>query len=217
MVRVDFHTHSVLSPDGSITAHEYRQALDDGVLDCVAITDHNEIAFAQELQRELGSDKIIVGEEIMTMSGEIIGLFLHEKIRPGATVEETVQHIKQQGGLVYIPHPLETARKGLSLDTMLRIVHDIDIIETANGRAFLQNKGPETLRWARQQHLPMAAASDAHRATTLGKTYTLLDDIPSTSNLVSLLMTAKKQYRRPNARDILAPKRSKLLKKLGKL
>lgn len=212
MIRVDFHTHSVASPDGSITATQYREVLDKGILDCIAVTDHNEIAFAAELQRELGSDKIIVGEEITTVSGEVIGLFLTERIEPMLSVEETVATIRKQGGVVYIPHPFETVRKGINLQIADRIVNDIDVVETANGRAFFQNKGPKALRWARTHSKVKAAASDAHHAPALGKTYTMLSEVPSAKTLVALLTEGKKHYGRPTASDLLAPKRSKLKK-----
>lgn len=78
MFKIDLHTHSTSSPDGGITAHQYEEALSTGVLDCVAITDHNRIDFAEKLERSFG-DKIIVGEEIMTSGGEIIGLYLKRK------------------------------------------------------------------------------------------------------------------------------------------
>jgi predicted metal-dependent phosphoesterase TrpH len=217
MIRVDFHTHSVSSPDGSITATEYREALDKGILDCVAITDHNEIEFAVELQREIGTEKIIVGEEITTVSGEIIGLFLKKRIKPHQSVEETIAEIKKQGGVVYIPHPFETVRKGVSMKLLNRISHTIDVIETANGRALFQNKGPKAYRWARQNKILMAASSDAHHAPALGKTFTLLSEIPTAKTLGALLSTARKQYKRPSAHDVLAPKRSNLMKKIGKL
>ncbi|MCA9330415.1 PHP domain-containing protein, partial [Candidatus Saccharibacteria bacterium] len=112
MYKVDLHTHSQASPDGGITAEQYAHVLSTGLLDMIAITDHNSIAYAQEVQKQLG-DKIIVGEEIMTNDGEIVGLFLTQVIEPGLSAQETCRRIKAQHGLVYIPHPFETVRKGL--------------------------------------------------------------------------------------------------------
>jgi Predicted metal-dependent phosphoesterases (PHP family) len=74
MYKVDLHTHSIASPDGSLNEDNYRKMLETGRLDCIAVTDHNTIAFAKELHANLG-DRIIVGEEITTLDGEIIGLF----------------------------------------------------------------------------------------------------------------------------------------------
>lgn len=139
MYKVDFHTHSTASPDGSIKAAQYKQLLDSGRLDAIAVTDHNRIDFALALQQELGS-KIIVGEEIMTTEGEIIGLFLKELVPAKLSPLETVQAIKKQGGLVYIPHPFETVRKGLQAKSLAAITDYIDIMEVYNGRAMLQNR-----------------------------------------------------------------------------
>jgi predicted metal-dependent phosphoesterase TrpH len=74
MYKIDLHTHSSASSDGGITADQYSKIISQNILDYVAITDHNKVSFAMKLSEELG-DKIIVGEEIMTSEGEIIGLF----------------------------------------------------------------------------------------------------------------------------------------------
>ncbi len=76
MIKTDLHTHSAASPDGSITVNQYKETLAKQTLDCIAITDHNRIDFALSLQQVLGPEKIIVGEEISTKQGDIIGLFL---------------------------------------------------------------------------------------------------------------------------------------------
>src|SRR5882757_5862760 len=99
MIKIDLHTHSVASPDGSLTAVHYQRAL--GRLDVIAVTDHNRIDFAQKLQTELG-ERIIVGEEITTLEGEIVGLYLQTLIPAGLSVVETVRQIHAQGALVYI-------------------------------------------------------------------------------------------------------------------
>src|ERR1039457_5438980 len=104
MFKVDLHTHSPASPDGGISADQYIEAISTGVLDCVAITDHNRINFAKKLNHSVG-DKIIIGEEIMTSGGEIIGLYRNEQVPANLTPIDTIRIIKDQGGLVYIPHP----------------------------------------------------------------------------------------------------------------
>src|SRR5690606_3298386 len=81
-------------------------------IDIVGITDHNEIKGAQEFKKflEKFGIKVIVGEEIFSSKGEIIGLFLSEKIEPGMSPRDTMLEIKKQGGLVYIPHPYDEKR-----------------------------------------------------------------------------------------------------------
>src|SRR6266576_5491693 len=102
--KIDLHTHSIISQDGGITASQYEKILQAGVLDCIAITDHNETSFARIMHKKLG-DRIIIGEEISTPEGEIIGLFLTETIPGGIRLDEAIASIKHQGGLVYLPHP----------------------------------------------------------------------------------------------------------------
>ncbi len=215
MFKVDLHTHSVKSPDGNITAEQYREVL-KSKLDCIAITDHNHINFALKMQAELGTDKIIVGEEINTNQGEIIGLFLTELVEPNQDITVAIEKIKAQGGLVYIPHPFETVRSGISKETLEQIKDSVDIIEGANGRAFFQNFGPEAHAWARINNIPSLASSDAHRAKALGKTYSQISELPTVDSLCELSMTARKFYARPSLADILAPKLNRLKKVIGR-
>lgn len=215
MVRVDLHTHSTASPDGSISARQYREVLEKGTLDCIAITDHNRIDFAQKMQKELGEDKIIIGEEITTTEGDVIGLFLNKVIELNQTIESTITEIKTQGGIVYIPHPFETVRNGVKRVDLERVTDDIDVIECANGRAYFQNFGPEAHTWARLRNIPVFASSDAHRQKALGKTYSLLSEKPTSKNLVDIVAMSRKFYERPSILDILAPKLNRLKKMVG--
>lgn len=211
MYKVDFHTHSTASHDGGISPDQYRHALDGGLLDCVAITDHGRIDTAQALHDELG-ESIIVGEEIMTRDGEIIGLFLNKPIRQGLSPQETVQMIRDQDGIVYIPHPFETVRKGLHPEILEEL--DIDIMEVCNGRAFVQNRSQQAVVWARLNHTPGAAASDAHGKRGLGKTYTHLPELPTRDSLISLMKHARIVTDRPTIRSLLYPKYHTLRKKV---
>jgi predicted metal-dependent phosphoesterase TrpH len=212
MLKIDLHTHSTSSPDGSISLEQYRETLNTGQLDVIAITDHDTIAFATKAQKELGKERIIVGEEITTMDGEIIGLYLKEEVRPGLSAIETIQVIKNQGGLVHIPHPFETVRKGIQLNVLNEVAEFVDSIEAPNGRS-LQPKDEQTIAWAREHNVAVVAASDAHRAGALGKTYTSIQALPRVETLLALLKDATMSYKRPSIGDILAPKINRLRKK----
>lgn len=205
MLKVDLHTHSVASPDGGITLKQFRGALEAGLLDCIAITDHNRIDFATQAYAELGA-RIIIGEEIMTNAGEIVGLFLKELVRPGMSPEDTIAAVREQDGLVYIPHPFETIRKGLHPAALELIQHDVDIIEVCNGRAFLQNRGEQALVWAKLNNVAAAASSDAHGLRGLGRTFTALPEMPERDTITSLLKNGVLHTRRPSVRGLLGPK-----------
>lgn len=213
MYKVDLHTHSSASPDGGISSEQYAHALSTGMLDLIAITDHNRIDYAQVVQQELG-DKIIVGEEIMTTAGEIVGLYLSTVIQPGLSPEETIRQIKAQNGLVYIPHPFETVRKGLHPQILDQLSDHIDIIEVCNGRAFLQNRGAQAVVWARLNKVARAASSDAHGLRGLGKTYTGFSQLPTQLTLVQDLISATPMTNRPSLRALLYPKYHRLRKKV---
>ncbi len=213
MFKIDLHTHSTASHDGGISAKQYHQALESGTLDAIAITDHNTIELALELHKQLG-EQIIVGEEVMTDRGEIIGLFLKHRVPAGLTPEDTVRHIKDQGGLVYIPHPFETIRSGMGPAALEAIVDYIDIVEVCNGRAFLQNRSAQAVVWARLNQLQSAASSDAHGSKGLGKTYSDVADLPNRDNLLGLLDRSVLRTERPSAQSLLYPKYHKLRKKL---
>lgn len=214
MYKIDLHTHSSASADGGLTITQYEQALSTDILDCVAITDHNRIDFAQELLKSFG-DKVIVGEEIMTQSGEIIGLYLEEKVPKNLSLADTIRLIKNQGGLVYVPHPLETVRHGLQINVLEEVVDSIDIVEIGNGRSLFQSRYSQILVWSNLNHLVGAASSDAHGRVGLGHTYTSIAELPTKQNLKHLLSTGIPIIQRPGLRALLYPKYNRLMKRLG--
>jgi len=213
MIKVDLHTHSIVSPDGGITADQYHRAIRNRLLDAIAITDHNRIDFALALREKMG-EAIIVGEEIMTTAGEIVGLFLKELIKPGLTPQETIKQIKEQDGLVYIPHPFETVRKGMHPAVLDEVVDHVDIIEICNGRAFFQNKSEQAVVWTRVNAKIGAASSDAHGFYGLGSTYTSISEKPTRDTLVKLMDNGVPMTGRPSIRALLYPKANRLRKKI---
>ncbi len=215
MYKLDLHTHSTTSSDGGITHAQYKKVLESGVLDYIAITDHNSVSFALTLQSELG-DKIIVGEEIMTTEGEIIGLYLKSVVPAGLSPIDAIKAIREQDGVVYIPHPFETVRKGLHPEILEAISDEIDIIEVCNGRAFAQNRSDQTVVWAKLNYKPGAASSDAHGIHGLGKTYNIVSEPPTRENIISLITSGTPITERPKVRALLYPKYHKLRKKVTK-
>ncbi|GAC1390515.1 MAG: PHP domain-containing protein [Candidatus Saccharimonadales bacterium] len=213
MHKIDLHTHSVGSHDGGIKLDQYRKILQSGALDYIAVTDHNSIKNAVNIHKKLG-DQIVVGEEIMTTAGEIIGLYLTSRIEPGLSAIETVKQIKDQHGLVYIPHPFETRRRGLHPATLEELIDYIDIIEVCNGRAFLQNRSSQTVVWARLNHILGSASSDAHGSKGLGRTYTQVSEVPTRDTLLHLIKSGTLIATRPSLQSLLYPKYHFLRRKI---
>ncbi len=212
-IRLDLHTHSIISYDGGITASGYGEVLSDPN-NFIAITDHNELLFASQLRQKHG-DQVIVGEEIMSESGEIIGLFMKEKIQPGLSAQQTCDLIHEQGGLVYIPHPLETMRKGLQMEVLEQISSKIDIIEIFNARLRQPKLQAEVEKFAAAKNIVRAASSDAHGLSGLGTAFSVVQDKPTRENLVSLLRQAVLEKKRAPLLSYLHPAANKLKKKFN--
>ncbi|MBI4215935.1 MAG: PHP domain-containing protein [Chloroflexi bacterium] len=140
-------------------------------LDAVAITDHNAITGALELARHTPF-LVIVGEEIMTSAGEIMGLFLEEHIPPGLSPVETAQRIKAQGGLVGVPHPFDRLRRSrLKESAWSDLLPLVDLIEVFNARTHLARDGQRACRFAQEHGLLQGAGSDSHSLGELGRAY----------------------------------------------
>lgn len=212
-IKVDLHTHSVFSGDGGIKKEEYASLLKSGFLDCIAITDHNEIKFAQEMHKEFG-EKIIVGEEITTRDGEIIGLFLKKVISKDLSALETAKLIHAQGGVVYIPHPYEKFRKGLQMEVLQKISQEIDIIEVFNARAKWRGESERALRLAQKHQKAQAASSDAHCRMGISSSYSIISEIPGALNIVSLLENGKLEKSYAPLISYLCPGVNKVKKRL---
>lgn len=214
MYKVDLHTHSRASPDGGLRLSDYRRMLDSGRLAAVAITDHNTTEFAQTAQAELGQEVIIIGEEIMTMAGEIIGLYLKKTVPAGMTLGETVAAIRAQNGLVYVPHPFETLRHGLAKSDLDGITGKVDIVEIHNGRAVFQNRAQAAAAWVDKNHTAGSASSDAHGRIGWGRTGSLLPALPTRDTLLALLDEATYDYRTVQL-GVMHPKLNRIKKQLG--
>ncbi len=185
MIRVDLHLHSSYSHDGWATPCEVAERAIAVGLDKIAITDHDEIAGALEA-RSRYPDRVIVGEEINCACGtHLIGLFLSERIAPGLSVEETAERIRDQGGVVYAPHPFAYARRpAWHAEQALAVA---DVVEVFNSRAFFPPWNRKASAAASQRILPHLASSDAHFPWELGRAYT---ELPSFSYAKGFLDSA---------------------------
>lgn len=138
MFRTEFHIHTKASSDSFLGKHAILARCKIKHIDCLAITDHNEVSGALEFKSwlEPRGVKVIVGEEIFTSEGEVIGLWLSERISPGLSLQETVAEIKRQGGVVYVPHPYDEKRfkTVLDRDALLSVAENVACVEVHNGR-----------------------------------------------------------------------------------
>jgi predicted metal-dependent phosphoesterase TrpH len=208
---VDLHNHTFHSYDAQTRLADYERAHRQGRIDVVAITDHNTIAGALEL-REQATFPIIVGQEIDTADGELIGLFLETRVPAGLPAAETAERIRAQGGLVYLQHPfyrIVLGRMRPAARELLRGRGLIDIVEAANGGPFAAADNARALAWARACGLPHAASSDAHEPSAIGTCVSSVPAAPVTAaSLPELLRAGRTVDRRPPGAVSLALKAS---------
>jgi predicted metal-dependent phosphoesterase TrpH len=187
VIRADLHSHTHFSRDGWISPERYvRQAVKRGI-DCAAVSDHNNIVGATEVAK-IAPFRVIVAEEIKSSEGEIIGLFLQEEIPKGLTPEDTVRAIREQGGLVCVPHPFDRVRSSdLTTRALLRIVHEVDIIEVFNSRTSLTMDNDRARRFARKFGKAMSAGSDAHWHPEIGTAWVHMPDFDGPTDFLDKL------------------------------
>lgn len=168
-IHADLHVHTSYSKDCAVPVEALLAVAREVGLGALAIADHNTISGALEAAKMAGDGLvIIVAEEVMTQSGEVIGLFLDEPIPKGVTFEEALSLIREQGGLVYIPHPFDRLRTTPSYRLMVDNLHRIDVIETYNARNYLASFNLNAERFAAKYNLAAGAGSDSHVLPGLG-------------------------------------------------
>ncbi|HSI96718.1 MAG TPA: PHP-associated domain-containing protein, partial [Gaiellaceae bacterium] len=164
-ITVDLHMHTDWSHDCSIPVYDLLDHAEAIGLGGIAITDHNVFggaaqAVALARDREL---VVIPGEEVKTDGqGEVIGLFLEDEIPRGMPFSETISAIREQGGLVYLPHPFDRLHAIPDPSTLHRHLAEIDVFEVFNARLLRDSFNDEALRFARKYRLLQGAGSDAH-------------------------------------------------------
>ena len=169
LIDVDLHMHTDHSYDCATPVEVLLAEARTRGLGAIAITDHNEISGALEAQGKTDGLDVIVGEEVKTASqGEVIGLFLQDKIPRGMTLAETIAEIKRQGGLVYVPHPFDRLHSVPDYEHLLDVLDDVDAIEIFNPRVAISEFNDEALRFAAKYRIPAGAGSDAHVPQGLG-------------------------------------------------
>ena len=193
-IHVDLHMHTDHSPDCATPVATLLDAAKTAGLGAIAVTDHNEVSGAHEAraQAELdGGIKVIVAEEVKTADqGEVIGLFIEEKIPRGMTLQETIAAIRDQGGLVYVPHPFDRLHSVPDYEHLLDVVEDVDAIEVFNPRVAFSAFNEEAARFAAKYRIVAAAGSDSHVAAGLGSVKIRMRDFDGAEEFLESLRDA---------------------------
>jgi predicted metal-dependent phosphoesterase TrpH len=194
LIEVDLHMHTDHSTDCATPVEVLLQTARDRGLGAIAITDHNEVSGALEARKIAeGMDdiEVIVAEEVKTAEqGEVIGLFLEEKIPKGLTMAETIAAIRDQGGLVYVPHPFDRFHSVPDYEHLLDIVEEIDILEVFNPRVAVTAFNEEAERFARKYRIVPGAGSDSHVAQGLGSVRVRIHDFEGPAEFLEAMRDA---------------------------
>ena len=172
--------HTSYSPDSGTSPERLVSRCVQVGLNCIAVTDHNTIEGALAVQR-IAPFMVIVGEEVRSSGGEITGLFLKETVPRGLSPVETARIIKDQGGLVSIPHPFDRFRRGVITRSALEeVLPYVDIVEAFNSRNNMSADDRKAQEFAREHGLLTSGVSDAHTAFELGRTYVEMPEFDGT-------------------------------------
>ena len=200
MLKADFHIHTKYSMDCDTPVKDIVKRCMETGINCIAISDHGNIDGALEV-RELAPFRVIIAEEIMTPHGEIMGLFLEEGIPSGLSVEDTIARIREQNGLVLIPHPFDRFRPS-AIDTRvlkdLVARHQVDVLEVFNSRDPLRRSSTKARAFAHKHGIPGSAGSDAHTAPGIGNAYVEMPEFNGRDDFLEALAQGKIFGRRTN-------------------
>lgn len=182
------HSHTMWSGDCTTTPDELLAAVTGSAIDVLCITDHNSVAGARRMVDELPC-RVIIGEEVRIGHGELIGLFLSEPVPLGLTLLDTARAIRDQGGVVYVPHPFDPMRNCLRPEQILELVDAgmVDAIEVRNAKTSLESLNRRAAAFAAEHRLAAGAGSDAHVPDAFGAAYVEVPDFTDAAHFLSVL------------------------------
>ncbi len=187
----DLHMHTDHSPDCATPVDVLLDTAKRRGLGAIAITDHNEISGAHEARDRANGIKVIVAEEVKTAhEGEVIGLFIEDKIPRGMSMRETIDAIHSQGGLAYVPHPFDRLHSVPDYEHLLKVIEDIDVLEVFNARVAVPSFNEEAARFAAKYRMVAGAGSDSHVPQGLGSVKIKMRDFQGAEEFLESLREA---------------------------
>jgi len=192
----DFHIHTRFSRDSILTEEKFIEKAIERGLTHVCVTNHNNVEGAVAVRdkvAQLGlADQltVILGEEVSTTDGEVVGIFLTRTIPRGLSANETADEIHRQGGLVSIPHPFDPFRGSHIREAPLRNLAEmgkIDAIEVFNCRVTFQRHNLEAAEFANRYGIPAIAASDSHSSFEVAMAFNAMPAFDSAEELKASL------------------------------
>lgn len=172
LLKTVFHVHTDYSHDCDLPVEAVLEEARARGVQCLTITDHDNMEGARAAAALARPDlEIIAGEEITTLEGHLIGLFLDEPIEPGQSARRTAELIRRQGGLVVVPHPFNRLFDCGLREHVYDLIDLVDIIEVSNAQNFLQRPNRQARALAERFEMPMLVGVDTHRPGYLDSCY----------------------------------------------
>ena len=217
VIRAEFHCHSVYSSDSLVRVEDLIAACKQKNIDKLAITDHNCLDGALRAHA-LAPQRVIVGEEIQTTQGEILGYFMCEEIPAGLEPLEVIRRLKDQGAFISVAHPFDPNRDAThwQLGTLEAMLPFLDAFETFNARCLRQTYNDQAQIFAQEHGLAGMAGSDAHSIYELGRATMLLADFNDAMELRTALENAQWDVHLSSAAVHLYSVWAKIVKKVHK-
>ena len=188
---LDCHTHTKFSHDCSTELKDYIRAAEEANLEAVCVTDHNTIRGGLEIRELDPPFRVVVGSELRTISGDLIGLFLEREVESHMPISRTAREIKEQGGITYLPHPFDRFADTPGLWEREELLTHLDVVEVHNSRLVFDSANRRAAAFAAERGVPGGAGSDAHRPEEIGLGGVELRSFDGPQELVSALATAR--------------------------
>lgn len=190
-LNVELHSHTVWSKDCIVSFETILRLCERRQIDRIAITDHNTaegaLAFAQ-----IAPERIIIGEEIMTTKGELLGYFMQETIPAGLSPDETIRRLRDQGAVISVSHPYDRLRKGAwNEPDLLAILDRVDAVETFNARCIYREDNARAQALAARCNLTGTVGSDAHSRPEYGRAMLRMESFTNAPEFLQALKTAQ--------------------------
>ncbi len=168
LIRVELHLHTNASKDSLIKPHKLIERCKRLGIDRVAITDHNTIEGALKA-KEIDPERVIIGEEVLTTQGELLGYFVKELVPAYLEPMDAIERLRKQGAIISIAHPFDVRGSRWTLEELIAIAPHIDAVEAFNARCTTDQLNWQAAQFADQHGLLKTVGSDAHSLMEVGR------------------------------------------------
>lgn len=190
--KIDLHTHTWYSRDGIHPPSLILKSACAMGLGAVAITDHNSVRGLKEAKSSAHNVMLIPGIEVDTREGHVIGLGIEREIKPWLSAAETIELIRDEGGITVIPHPFDYLRRGVGSRVKTLKADAIEVMNSGSNMPFSNSLAR---RAADNMGSQVTAGSDAHLAEDVGNAFIVIEEEGLSVNSILSLLTSRRRSR----------------------